>query len=107
MHNIEGLDKINKSILTCKNLKIKDYLCKRDVSAKPLVMKPLLTQKVMLITRDPSNIANLNQTLTGYDNTFFREHILAVFFKDYSMERFKHFAEIFEIIVFWTHFAKC
>lgn len=93
--------------MVCPNLKAKEPSCKRDVSACPLVMKPLPTQKVMLITRDPSNVANLKQTISGKENPFFVKKILGIFFEGYTTNRFEHFAGLFERNIYWTHFAKC
>jgi hypothetical protein len=108
------LDDINKQIINCPNIKIKNPTCSRDPDAVPLVMEPKKTQRILLITRDPSNIANKNMTLLGWENTFFRNHILPIFYKEYDKTKakknrnyFEGFKELFSIITYWTHYSKC
>lgn len=114
MKDLVSLRNINSEILRCENLLTEGYLCSRNISAIPLVMEPLQTQQILLITRDPSNIANINKTLLGWENTFFRHHILSIFFVDYENKKanqdkqyFKQFSEKFKTIIYWTHFSKC
>ncbi len=112
--NINKVKQINCSIKSCKYLSLKSAECSRDKIALPLVMEPLKSQKVMLISRDPSNIANKNYTLIGWNNTFFRNHILEVFFRDYNKasakkdkKYFNNYRDKFYQQVFWTHYSKC
>ena len=105
--NINGLIALNNIIINCKNISITNPPCSRNYDAIPLVMNPQKSQKVLLITRDPSNIANNNNTMLGWENTFFRNHILMILFNKYDIDHFIVFRELFEKYIFWTHFSKC
>jgi len=112
--NVNTMNDINQSILKCPNLNLENPLCSRYLNAIPLVMVPVNTQRVLLISRDPSNIANSNNTLTGWDNTFFRQHVLEVFFRYYkkkaaktNIKYFNEYQKMFHENVYWTHFSKC
>ena len=112
--DIEKLNQINKEISQCKYISEENHPCSRDISSKPLFMIPIITQKILLISRDPSNIANSNNTLIGFKNTFFRNHVLSSFFRDYNKDTakadetyFKYFAQKFDKLVYWTHYSKC
>ncbi|MDP8267225.1 MAG: uracil-DNA glycosylase family protein [Candidatus Tenebribacter davisii] len=98
---------LNKRILECENISITNPPCSRNFDASPLVMVPKESQKVLLITRDPSNIANQNVTMLGWENTFFRNHILGIFFANFKIDKFDFFKSLFETHVYWTHFSKC
>lgn len=110
----EKINEINLEISNCKHISSINPPCSRDISASPLVMQPLSTQKMLLISRDPSNIANSNKTLLGWENTFFRQHVLPIFFEKYDKSRakkdidyFTEYSEKFNNFVYWTHYSKC
>jgi len=112
--DIEKLNQINKEISQCEYILTKNPHCSRDVSSKPFFMNPVMTQRILLISRDPSNIANSNHTLIGFKNTFFRNHVLTIFFREYNKNiakvdetYFRKFSEKFYQIVYWTHYSKC
>jgi hypothetical protein len=112
--NVKRMNEINSMILSCTNLKINNPTCSRDEQAFPLIMEPNRTQKLLLITRDPSNIANVNRVLLDWRNTFFRNHILEIFFREYEkkkakkdIEYFNIFREMFARYIYWTHYSKC
>ena len=112
--DFEKLNQINKEISQCKYISEEYHPCSRDISSKPLFMIPILTQKLLLISRDPSNIANSNNTLIGFNNTFFRNHVLSSFFRNYNKGTakadeiyFENFSEKFYKLVYWTHYSKC
>ena len=112
--DVEKLNQINKEISQCKYISTKNPPCSRDISSKPLFMIPVITQKILLISRDPSNIANSNDTLIGFKNTFFRNHVLSSFFKEYNKSTakadetyFENFSNKFYQLVYWTHYSKC
>lgn len=105
---------LNNTILKCDNTTLNSPPCSRNFNALPLVMNPQSSQKSLLITRDPSNIANSNTTLLGWENTFFRNHILPIFFNDYDKNKsstnnkyFNYFKNMFSKHVYWTHYSKC
>ena len=112
--DIEKLNQINKEISQCKYISKESHPCSRDISSKPLFMIPVITQKILLISRNPSNIANSNNTLIGFKNTFFRDHVLSSFFRDYNKDTakadetyFEYFSKNFDKLVYWTHYSKC
>jgi uracil-DNA glycosylase len=105
---------INHEILNCKHISSINPPCSRYISASPLIMQPLNTQKVLLISRDPSNIADSSKILVGWENTFFRQHVLPIFFENYDKNRakadidyFAKYSEKFNYLVYWTHYSKC
>jgi len=112
--DIEKIKQINKEISQCKYISEENNPCSRDISSKPLCTSPAKTQKILLISNYPSNIANSNTTLIGFENTFFRNHILSSFFRDYNKGTakadetyFKKFSKKFDQLVYWTHYSKC
>nr|WAI02821.1 MAG: uracil-DNA glycosylase family protein [Candidatus Methanoperedens sp.] len=112
--DIEKLYQINKEISQCEYILTKNPPCSRDISSKPLFMNPVITQRILLISRDPSNIANSNETLIGFKNTFFKNHVLSSFFRDYDKNiakadenYFKKYSDKFYQLVYWTHYSKC
>lgn len=112
--DIEKIKQINKEISQCKYISEKNQPCSRDISSTPFCTSPAKTQKILLISNSPSNIANSNTTLIGFKNTFFRDHILSSFFSDYNKVTakadetyFKKFCEKFNQLVYWTHYSKC
>ena len=112
--DIEKIKQINKEISQCKYISEENQPCSRDISSTPFCTSPAKTQKILLISNSPSNIANSNNTLIGFKNTFFRDHILSSFFSDYNKVTakadetyFKKFCEKFNQLVYWTHYSKC
>ncbi len=112
--DIEKIKQINKEISQCKYISEENQPCSRDISSTPFCTSPAKTQKILLISNYPSNIANSNNTLIGFKNTFFRDHILSSFFRDYNKVTakadetyFKKFCEKFNQLVYWTHYSKC
>ena len=105
--NKKQLNKINNKIIKCDE-RNSIPPCSRDQSACPFVM-PILkaSQRIMLITRDPSNEANRKQAMLKWDNSFFRTKILPIIFKDYKEEYFDKYSKLFSNIVYWTHYSKC
>lgn len=112
--DIDKINELNQEISYCKHISSINPPCSRDSSAAPLIMSPLKTQKLLLISRDPSKIANSNKTLLGWDNTFYRQHVLPIFFKDYDKNKakvdrsyFDSHSDNFSQLVYWTHYSKC
>jgi len=105
--DIEKIKQINKEISQCKYISEENQPCSRDISSTPFCTSPAKTQKILLISNSPSNIANSNNTLIGFKNTFFRDHILSSFFSDYNKVTakadetyFKKFCEKFNQLVY-------
>jgi uracil-DNA glycosylase family 4 len=112
--DINKLMQINQRILNCPNILQVNPECSRYTTAVPLIMEPIESQRILLISRDPSNIANSNKTLIDWENTFFRHHVLEVFFKDYLKYKsdkdknyFTIYKKLFRRNVYWTHYSKC
>lgn len=112
--NIDGINEINIAIQSCENLKAIIPSCSRYREAVPKTMKPEVSQRILLITRDPSNEANNYIELLDWGNSFFRNHILEIFFREYDKnkanqdkEYFDDFKERFIRLVYWTHYSKC
>lgn len=112
--NIDGINKINLTVHSCENLNSITPSCSRYMGTVPMTMKPETTQSILLITRDPSNEANYCKELLGWGNSFFKNHILEIFFRGYDKnkankdkEYFDDFKERFIRLVYWTHYSKC
>ena len=112
--NIDGINEINIAIQSCENLKAIIPSCSRYREAVPKTMKPEVSQRILLITRDPSNEANNYIELLDWGNSFFRNHILEIFFRYYDKSKAKDDKEYFNIykekfirLVYWTHYSKC
>ncbi len=112
--NLELLTKICNEINSCPDWKNGSLECGRDETAIPKTVEIRDTQKILLITRDPSNQANKLDDVTGFENSFFRDKVLPILFADYKAEKakkdrayFEDFREKFLSLFYWTHYQKC
>jgi len=112
--NIDLLNSINNEIRNCDNINKKEINCSKFENSLPFIMEPKISQKILLITRDPSNIANNKLSFTGFENTFFTNHILPLIYKNFkhenaknSIDYFMKFQEHFVNNIYWTHYSKC
>ncbi len=112
--NRELLTKISNEINACPEWKNGSLKCGRDETAVPKTVEVRDTQKILLITRDPSNQANKLEDVTGFENSFFRNKVLPILFADYKAEEskkdrtyFEDFREKFLSLFYWTHYQKC
>ncbi|HII00485.1 TPA: hypothetical protein HA351_02125 [Methanosarcinaceae archaeon] len=108
------LTKICNEVNSCPDWKSGNLKCGRDETAIPKTVEVRDTQKILLITRDPSNQANKLDDVTSFENSFFREKILPILFADYKAEKakedrkhFENFREKFLSLFYWTHYQKC
>jgi len=98
----------------CPEYKNGSTQCGRDKEAIPKTVEIRNTQRVLLITRDPSNQANRLADVTGYENIFFRDKVLSILFAEYESKEaknnkkyFETYKELFLNLVYWTHYQKC
>lgn len=108
------LAKICGEINSCPNWKNGDIECGRDIHAIPKTVEIRETQRIMLITRDPSNQANKLKDVTDYKNSFLREKVLPILFLNYEVSKancdktyFENYKETFLNLFYWTHYQKC
>jgi hypothetical protein len=112
--NLHFLTKLSNEINSCPEWKNGSLKCGRDETAIPKTVEVRDTQKILLITRDPSNQANRLDDVTSFDNSFFRKKVLPILFADYKMCKakndktyFEDFRERFLNLFYWTHYQKC
>ncbi|MCQ1534488.1 hypothetical protein FTO70_02005 [Methanosarcina sp. KYL-1] len=112
--NQELLTKICNDINSCPNWRSGSLKCGRDETAIPKTVEIKDTQKILLITRDPSNQANKLDDVTSFENSFFMDKVLPILFADYETEKakkdmkyFEDFREKFLSLFYWTHYQKC
>ncbi len=111
----DDLTEICNKINSCTSWKNDDsFDCGRDITAKPKTVEIRNNQKILLITRDPSNQANKLSSVTNFENSFFSSKILPILFEDYDINDAKENREFFNIyrekfldLFYWTHYQKC
>ncbi|HZY25890.1 MAG TPA: hypothetical protein VFE71_08700, partial [Bacteroidales bacterium] len=91
------LSKICSEINSCPNWKNGDTKCGRDKNAIPKTVEMRETQRILLITRDPSNQANKLEDVTDYKNSFLREKVLPILFLNYEVSKANYDKTYFEI----------
>jgi hypothetical protein len=85
--NNEKLTHICEDINSCRNWQNHYIDCGRDITASPKIVEIRNTQKILLITRDPSNEANKLDSVTDFENSFFSNKILHMLFEEYDVKR--------------------
>lgn len=112
--NYEKLTQICEDINSCFKWQNHYIDCGRDITASPKIVEIRNTQKMLLITRDPSNEANKLNSVTDFENSFFSNKILHMLFEEYDVNSaksdenyFKRFREKFIELIYWTHYQKC
>ena len=112
--NLDLLTKICNEVNSCPDWKSGNLKCGRDETAIPKTVELRNTQKILLITRDPSNQANKLDDVTSFENSFFRDKVLPILFADYKSQKakkdrtyFEEFRETFLSLFYWTHYQKC
>lgn len=112
--NFDCLTEICNKINSCPNWKNDNIDCGRDITSIPKTVEIRRNQKILLITRDPSNQANKLSNVTNFENSFFRDKILPILFEDYHVITAKRNRDYFEIfrekfleLFYWTHYQKC
>lgn len=112
--NQQLLTKICSEINSCQNWKNGDLTCGRDENAIPKTVEIRETQRILLISEAPSNLANELEDVTDYKNEFLRKSVLKIFFMDYDVSKaksdktyFERYKEKFLNLVYWTHYQKC
>jgi hypothetical protein len=112
--NYHLLAKICSEINSCPNWKNGDLRCGRDKNAIPKTVEIRETQHILLISRDPLNLANELEDVTDYKNLFLREKVLPILFLDYEASKakydrtyFESYKEKFLNLFYWTHYQKC
>ena len=112
--NYNYLTEICNNINYCPNWKNNNIDCGRDITSNPKTVEIRDSQKILLITRDPSNQANKLSSVTNFENSFFRDKVLPILFEDYHVitakrnrDYFDTFKEKFLELFYWTHYQKC
>jgi len=110
----DDLTEICNKINSCPSRKNDTIDCGRDITAIPKTVEIRKNQKILLITRDPSNQANKLSSVTNFENSFFSSKILPILFEDYNLKNAKKDRDFFNIyrekfldIFYWTHYQKC
>lgn len=93
----DDLTEICNKINSCPSLKNDSIDCGRDITAKPKTVEIRNNQKILLITRDPSNQANKLSSVTNFENSFFCGKILPILFEDYDINDAKENRDFFNI----------
>ncbi|MBF9018488.1 MULTISPECIES: uracil-DNA glycosylase family protein [unclassified Oceanispirochaeta] len=101
------IQELLESIHNCPYLADEKLHCGRDNFAHPHTTAAKDSQKIMLVTRDPSNQANRLKSVLDIENSFFSGKILPILFNEYDINEFETFRKRFEKLVYWTHYQKC
>ena len=108
------LDQICNEIKSCPFWKNGNIKCGRDENSIPKTVDVRDTQRILLITTNPSSEANELKDITNFEDSYLKDKILPVLFADYEVSMakenevyFENFREEFLNIIYWTHYQKC